>query len=76
MFFHLIHIHQDIDTEKPTIAIHPGLNSGAHILYYYVHNANAHRFTYMHKNNKQQSTHINCLSNTCKNNINQSLQRL
>jgi len=24
----------------------------------------------MHKNNLQQSTHINCLSNACKNNIN------
>ena len=31
------HIYQDIETEKPTVAIRPGLNSGAHILYYNVH---------------------------------------
>ena len=34
MLFHLIHTHKDIDTKKPTVAIRPGLNSGAHILYY------------------------------------------
>jgi len=37
MLFHLVHIHQDIDTEKHTVASRPGLNSGAHILYYNVH---------------------------------------
>jgi len=26
MLFHLIHTHQDINTEKPTVAIRPGLN--------------------------------------------------
>jgi len=37
MLFHLTHTRQDIDTEKPTVAIRPGLNSDTHILYYNVH---------------------------------------